>query len=54
MTALAERPFRYIFNDRGIRRSEYLTIAMFSLSCASIGFALALATYRRWLNADLT
>ncbi len=34
--------------------SGYPVTVAFSLSCATIGLALAWATYRRWLSADLT
>lgn len=49
---VVERILRYsVF---GMRSSEYVTIATFSLSCAAIGLALARATYRHWLTMDLT
>lgn len=53
-TALAERAARYMAIEIGFGIQEYVVVATFSLTCAAIGLALALVTYRRWLTADLT
>lgn len=49
---LAERIVRSL--GVGFATSGYYTMAAFALACTAIGLALARATYRRWLTADLT